>query len=82
MRQALRFLYNKYFIAIAVFLVIMLVFDQNDWFTQWNRKKQLDEANKNIDFLKKEVAAMSEELHNLEHDPEVIKKICKGKILL
>lgn len=57
----------------------MLVFDQNDWFTQWNRKKQLDEANKNIDFLKKEVAAMSEELHNLEHDPEVIKKYAREK---
>lgn len=79
MAKALRFLYNKYFIAIAVFLVIMLVFDQNDLITQYKRKQQLKETQKNIDFLKAETERMSAELDELKTNPEVLKKYAREK---
>lgn len=79
MKSFLKIFYNKYVIAIAIFLAVMLFFDQNDWFTQMDRKDQLKEANNNVDFLKEEIESMSEELHQIKNDPEVASKYAREK---
>lgn len=79
MLKALRFLYNKYVIALIIFLAIMLLFDQNDWFTQYRRKQQLAEMQKNIEFLRAETERMSKELEQLQTNPEVLKKYARER---
>lgn len=43
----------------------MLFFDQNDWFTQRARQRNLDNLNQNIEFLTKGANKMEVELHEL-----------------
>lgn len=75
----LKFLYNKYVLAIIIFLMVMLVFDQNDWFTQQERAKELAEAQQNIEFLKGEISVMSAELDKLKEDPAKVEQYAREK---
>jgi len=38
LRKLLKILANKYVLTALVFVVLMLFFDQNDWFEQHRRK--------------------------------------------
>lgn len=56
---------NKYLLTFLAFLLLMLFFDQNDWFTQRARQNNLNQLNENIDYLTKEADQMEVELKEL-----------------
>jgi hypothetical protein len=41
---------NKYFIATAIFIVIVLFLDKNDLFTQLDRKRELHKLEKTKEY--------------------------------
>lgn len=61
----LKILTNKYIITAVLFLLLMIFFDQNDWFTQHAREKELEQTQEKIDHLNKEVDRMDKELDGL-----------------
>jgi cell division protein FtsB len=57
----------------------MLFFDQNDWFTQRARRKQLDATQQNIDFLRQESERMEREIDELHANPRYLEKYAREK---
>lgn len=79
MSKILKILINKYFITAVLFLLLMLFFDQNDWFTQQDRETQLREAQQKIDHLNQEIVRMNNELHLLNNSSEKLEQIAREK---
>ena len=57
----------------------MLFFDQNDWFTQRARKKDLETTKANIEFLKGEITKMEGELKALNTDTGELERYAREK---
>lgn len=57
----------------------MLFFDQNDWFTQQKREKDLSETQAKIDHLQQEILRMNEELNQLQQNPDKLEQIAREK---
>ena len=68
MKKLVRIVANKYFIVSAVFVLWVAFFDQNDWMTLRERKKDLNTVKGNIAYLKSEIRKMSEEKKALVAD--------------
>ncbi|MBS1616762.1 MAG: septum formation initiator family protein [Bacteroidetes bacterium] len=72
-----RFLYNKYFLTALAFVVFMTFFDQNDWFSQRDRKAQLEEINGNISFLNRRIDTLNGDYEALRHDPAALERYAR-----
>lgn len=55
----------------------MLFFDQNDWFAQHQRQKQLDDIQENIEYLTKESDKMQGQLNALNTDSAYLEKYAR-----
>jgi len=64
-KRLLKILTNKYIITAVLFLLLMMFFDQNDWFTQHERETELKRTQEKIDHLNGEVVRMEKELQEL-----------------
>lgn len=73
---------NKYFIAIAVFVAIMLFFDKNDVFTQSARNKQLRELQESKQYYTDRIASERKELEQLKSNPGTVEKYAREKYLM
>lgn len=79
MKKVFHFLFNKYLLTSAAFLVWMTFFDQNDWMTQKETQKQLQDTKDNIRFLTAKTVAMEEELKLLQSDPQKLEQFAREK---
>lgn len=70
---------NKYFIAFAVFCVVVLFLDKNDVFTQLERRRELRNLEKSRDFYTKEIKSERADLEGLKTDPAVMEKYAREK---
>ena len=61
MKKVLKIVANKYFITTFAFLLWILYFDQNDWFTLRQRQKDLDGIKTNITYLNSQITQMAQE---------------------
>ena len=73
---------NKYFIATAVFAVIMLFFDKNDVFTQLSRKKELRELLLSKQYYTDQIAIEEAELQKIKTNPGTLEKYAREKYLM
>ena len=76
------FLKNKYFIAIAFFLVWMIFFDMKDWSLISSRKDKLRELQKSEQHLTQKIAETRTELDLLKTSAETIEKYAREKYLM
>lgn len=71
-KNILKIFTNKYFITAILFLLLMVFFDQNDWFTQHERTKELEELQGKIDHVNNGINKMDKELNDMNtSDPKV-----------
>jgi cell division protein FtsB len=73
---------NKYFIAAAVFFVVILFLDKNDLFTQMDRSKELKGLEQSKAYYTTEIATERKELEGLKNDPAVLEKYAREKYLM
>lgn len=73
---------NKYFIATAIFLIIILFLDKNDLFTQWERKKELRKLEKSKEHYTQQIELERKELESLKNNPATIEKYAREKYLM
>ncbi len=78
-KKILAGLFNKYIITALAFVALMLFIDQNDWFTQRERQRDLDKANENVEFLRSEIATMNDELHKLKSDSATLERYARER---
>lgn len=79
MKRTLRILTNKFIITAIVFLLLMIFFDQNDWFTQNEREKELNQTQEKIDHLNSEVVRMEKELNDLNTNNAKLEQYAREK---
>lgn len=68
---------NKYLIASAAFVVWIMFFDQNDWFSQQERRQELKETKENIIYLNEQIAGMEKDYDALVSDPAALEKFAR-----
>ena len=77
MKKLLSIVTNKFFIVTVVFAVWMLFFDQNDYKSQRQRKRDLQETNDGIAYLNGEVARMEKEHAEITTDPAKLEQYAR-----
>lgn len=76
------FLHNKYFIATALFALVMLFLDKNDVFTQLDRTRELQKLRQSKAYYTAKIAAERKELEGLNHNPAVVEKLARENHLM
>lgn len=79
MKRTLKILTNKFTITAIVFLLLMIFFDQNDWFTQNERENELNQTQEKIDHLNSEVLRMEKELNDLNTNNAKLEQYAREK---
>jgi cell division protein FtsB len=79
MKKVFSLLFNKFSVTTIAFLVWMTFFDQNDWMTQQETKKQLQDTKDHIQFLTAQTEEMEEDLKRLQSDPQRLEQFAREK---
>ena len=82
LRHIPSFAKNKYFITFAAFCVIVLFLDRNDFFTQYERRKELHQLQQSKQFYTAEIASQQKELEALRTNPATVEKYAREKYLM
>jgi len=75
--KLLRILSNKFLVTTAIFVVWMLFFDQNDFFSQKERRQELQDTKDNIEYLNAEINGMEKDYNALVSDPKRLEKYAR-----
>jgi hypothetical protein len=73
---------NKFFIAIAVFAFVILIFDKNDLFTQMDRNRQLRELLQSKQYFMEQIAAEQAVLDNMKTNPGTLERYAREKYMM
>jgi cell division protein DivIC len=79
MKKAFGFLFNKFLITSVAFIVWMTFFDQNDWMTQLDTRKELQDTKDNIAFITAKTEKMEADLKLLQTNPIRLEKYAREK---
>lgn len=60
----------------------MLFFDQNNWFVQQERAKELKDLNESISFINNEITSMSDKLQDVKTNPKVAEQYAREEYIL
>lgn len=81
-KQTFKIITNKYLIAVFVFLLLMLFFDENNLFVQLDRKRQLNELLLHKKYYEEKIEAAKKDLTNLESSPAAIEKFVRENFIM
>lgn len=73
----LRIIFNKYLLTAVGFVVFMLFFDQNDWFSQQARKAELGDLKESIAFLSRQIDTMDVDYAALRTQPQELERYAR-----
>ena len=73
---------NKYIIATSAFVLMMLFFDDNNFFVQLDRKRQLNDLLKSKAFYEAEIANTQKTLKDLQSSPASVEKFARENFLM
>ena len=76
------FLKNKYFISFAAFCIVVLFLDKNDFFTQFERRKELRNLQESKKYYTTQIATERKELEALKSNPATVEKLAREKYLM
>lgn len=82
MKRLIELLRNKYFLAIAAFVVWMLFFDKNDMISQYEYKSQVNKLQEEKEFYTKETAAVKKDLKELDSNLNTAEKFAREKYFM
>lgn len=73
---------NRYFLVAFAFFVYMLLFDQNDIFTQFELKSELRELEDNKAYYQERIKETKKDLNDLLTDNTHLEKFAREKYLM
>lgn len=76
------FLKNKYFLSGTFFIVWLLFFDHNDFFTQLERRKELNEIKASKAYYSKLIEENRRFSNDLEFNASALEKYAREKYLM
>jgi cell division protein FtsB len=77
-----KILKNRYVLILAIFIVWLAFFDQDNLFRQFKLTRELKEAQEKQEYYSSEFKKDSTLLEQLENDPEVMEKMAREKYLM
>jgi len=77
-----RILKSRLIYVLLAFVVWMLFFDQNNWLRQLSLTRELNEAKRQEQYYKNEIASDSLKLHELTTNDESVEKLAREKYLM
>lgn len=80
--KVLSFFRNKYVLALSFFVIWMLFFDRNDFFTNLERRKELHQIEASKEYYAKEIAENKKFAGDLRTNPAAIEKYAREKYLM
>jgi cell division protein DivIC len=76
------FIYNKYFLATSLFVVWMIFFDRNDFFTQMERKRELSEIEESKTYFAEKIAEGKKFSMDMRSNADAVEKFVREKYLM
>jgi len=73
---------NKYVVAIAIFIAVLLFFDKNDLFTQVSRTQQLRDLEESKEYYTKRIETEQKELNKLKTNAGTLEKYAREKYMM
>jgi cell division protein FtsB len=73
---------NKYFATLVVFLFYMAFFDQNDFISLFQIKKELSELETNKEYYKKQIKETEKDLTDLLTNDDNLERYAREKYLM
>lgn len=73
---------HKYWIALAIFVVIIGFLDENSWVRRAAYQREISELNREITRYKAEYEESTQRLDELTANPEAIERIAREKYLM
>lgn len=77
-----RFIGNFYLVTSTLFLIWMLFFDSNDFFTQLRYWQRLNAAKKEKVYFQEKIQEVSRDREELQNNPELLEKFAREKYLM
>ena len=78
----LKILRNKYIVALAAFIFLMLFVDHNDIFVQMDRRRQLNDLLASKRFYEQQIEQTKKNLSDLQNNPAALERFAREKFLL
>jgi cell division protein DivIC len=79
MKKVFKIIFNKYLITTVAFIVWMTFFDQNDWMTQNDTRKELKETKDDIKYLTAETEKLEQDYVALVSDPKRLEQFARER---
>src|ERR1700712_3054472 len=76
------FIYNKYFLATSLFIIWMLFFDRNDFFTLMERRKELHQIEESKDYFSHKIAEGKKFSLDMRSNADAVEKFVREKYLM
>jgi cell division protein DivIC len=70
---------NRYVLTLFAFVLWVLFFDRNDFFTQMERGRDLRSLEKSKTYYTSQIDAAKKELNQMSHDPAALEKFAREK---
>lgn len=74
-----KFLKSFYFITTIIFLVWMFFFDANDFITQYQMSKKLNDLEEDKEYYVQKIAEVQKDRTELMSNPELLEKYAREK---
>jgi cell division protein FtsB len=82
MKNITPLLTNKYLLAIGFFFVWMLFFDQKDFFSTLEKRKELNSLVEKKQYYQQEIKKAKQELTDFQSNPAAIEKFARERYML
>ena len=74
-----KFIKSFYFLATLIFLVWMVFFDANDFVTQYQMSKKLNDLEEDKEYYVQKIAEVQKDRTELMSNPELLEKYAREK---
>ena len=78
----IKFLKNKYFLTLIIFVVWLLLFDSNNLIDRFSQMKSLNQLEKDKEYYLERIEEDSRKLNELETDKENLEKFAREQYLM
>jgi cell division protein DivIC len=82
MKQIPSFIANKYLVSILFFIVWMLFFDQKDFFSTLEKRKELSSLKEKKAYFLHEIESSKKQLTDFQNNTTAIEKFAREKYML
>ncbi|MFV0392308.1 MAG: septum formation initiator family protein [Paludibacteraceae bacterium] len=77
-----KILFNKYFLTIVIFAVIVIFFGNNSLRNRWKTGKDIKSLNKEINFYQNEIQSNKQKMNDMQSGDENLERYAREKYYL